>query len=162
MISLSISTTAQQTSFQDSLLDRMTGNWILNGTIAGQEVTHDLKVSWILEHQYLQISEISREKDLDGTSAYEALVFIGWDPKINMYDCLWLDVTGGSGLTGESIGHAVRKGDEIPFIFKMPTGNLFYTTFIYERETDTWRWTMDGEEYGKLNPFARVRLTRKK
>ena len=161
-ISLSIVISAQQTSFQDTLLDRMVGNWTLSGKIAGQEVTHDLTISWILEHQYLQIAEISREKDPDGTSAYESLVFIGWDPKINMYDCLWLDVTGGGGLTGEGIGHAVREGDEIPFIFQMPSGNLFHTTFTYERKTDKWKWTMDGEKDGKLNPFARVTLTRVK
>lgn len=158
---LFINISAQQTSFQDSLLDRMTGNWILTGIIAGQEVTHDLKISWILEHQYIQISEISREKDPDGTAAYEALVFIGWDPGLNMYNCLWLDVTGGGGLTGEGIGRAVRKGNKIPFIFKMPGGNLFHTTFIYERDTDTWQWTMDAEKDEGLKPFARVRLSRK-
>jgi hypothetical protein len=44
---LSTIISAQQTSFQDSLLDKMTGNWTLKGTIAGQEVTHDIEVSWI-------------------------------------------------------------------------------------------------------------------
>jgi hypothetical protein len=157
---VSVKISAQQTSFQDSLLDRMTGSWILTGIIAGQEVTHDLEISWILEHQYIQISEMSREKDPDGTAVYESLVHIGWDPELNKYACLWLDVTGGSGLNGKGIGHAERNGDELPFLFQM-NESTFHTTFIYERNSDTWRWTMDGEKNGELNPFARVKLKRK-
>ena len=159
LVSLKIS--AQQTSFQDSLLDRMTGSWILKGTIAGQDVTHDLEVSWILEHQYLQISEISREKDADGTATYEALVLIGWDSNSKRYACLWLDVTGGEGLSNQVIGYAERNGDEIPFLFKMNEESVWHTTFVYDRITDTWQWNMDGEDNGKLKPFARVKLTRK-
>lgn len=158
---VSINISAQQTSFQDSLLDRMTGIWILKGTIAGQEVTHDIEVSWILEHQYLQITEISREKDADGTAAYEALVLIGWDSGLNKYACLWLDVTGGGGLSANAItGYAKRNGDEIPFLFKSNEESTWHTTFAYDRNTDTWQWNMDGEDNGKFKPFARVKLTR--
>lgn len=156
-----INSIAQQSSFQDSLLERMTGEWLMEGTIAGQQITHDLSVSWILEHQYLQIKEISREKDPDGTAAYEALVLIGWNPDLNMYACMWLDVTGGSGLNGEGIGHTVRKEDSLPFLFNGSDGSKFHTTFIYERENDAWRWTMDSERNGTFKQFARVKLMRK-
>jgi len=160
---VSVTISAQQTSFQDSLLDRMTGNWILKGTIAGQEVTHDIEVSWILEHQYLQITEISREKDADGTAAYEALVLIGWDSDLSKYACLWLDVTGGGGLSAQAItGYAERNGDKIPFLFKMNEESVWHTTFVYDRNTDTWQWNMDGEENGIFKPFARVKLTKNK
>lgn len=159
---VSIKIFAQQSSFQDILLERMTGSWILKGTIAGQEVTHDIEVSWILEHQYLQISEISREKDADGTAAYEALVLIGWDSDSSKYACLWLDVTGGEGISAQAvIGYAERDGDEIPFLFKMNEESVWHTTFVYDRITDTWQWNMDGEDNGKFKPFARVILTRK-
>ena len=30
-----------------------------------------------------------------------------------------------------------------------------------DRGSDTWQWMMDNEENGKLQPFARVKLTRK-
>ena len=153
---------AQQSSFQDELLDRLTGNWIMEGIIAGQEVTHDLEISWILEHQYLQINEISREKDPDGTAVYEALVIIGWDPKLEKYACLWLDVTGGGGLDANAIGHAERNGDELPFIFRIDSENAFHNTFSYNRIEDAWQWKMDAHNSGEINPFARVKLTRKK
>ena len=158
---VSIIISAQQSSFQDSLLDRMTGNWTLKGTIAGEETTHDIEVSWILEHQYLQISDISREKDADGTAVYEALVLIGWDSKLSKYACLWLDVTGGGGLSAQAIGYAERTEDEIPFLFKINEESVWHTTFVYDRNTDTWQWIMDSEADGKLKPFARVTLTRK-
>jgi hypothetical protein len=160
-ILVSFAVSAQQTTFQDSLLDHMMGKWILQGTIAGKETTHDIATEWVLGHQYVQLHEISREKNATGEAMYEALVFIGWDQPLSQYDCLWLDVTGGGGLSAQAIGHAERKGDSIAFLFKGSDGNIFHTTFVYEKGTDTWQWLMDGEENGTLQPFARVKLTKK-
>ncbi len=151
---------AQQSKFEDRLLDHMVGHWVLKGVIAGQQTTHDVTVEWVLAHQYLQLHEISQEKDSAGHPAYEALVFIGWDQSINQYACLWLDITGSSGLTSQAIAHAPRSADTLAFLFKGGDGSLFHTTFIYDEVTDTWQWLMDGEENGKLQPFARVILKR--
>ena len=151
---------SQQTTFQDTLLEKMIGEWTLKGTIANKETVHDISVSWILDHQYLQLKEVSQEKNADGKPAYEALVFIGWDATLNQYSCLWLDVTGGGGLNPQAIAHAKRNGDEIAFLFKIGSES-FHTTFVYDRGTDSWQWIMDGEENGKLQPFARVKLARK-
>jgi len=98
--------TAQQTTFQDSLLDRLVGKWVLKGTI------------------------------------------------------LWLDNTGNGGLTEAAIGHAAPDGDNIALLFKGGDGSLFHTTFAYDRLTQTWQWGMDGEENGKLQPIARVKLAK--
>ena len=43
------STTAQQPGFQDPLLDLLAGNWVMTGTIAGAETTHDIVAEWVLE-----------------------------------------------------------------------------------------------------------------
>jgi len=153
---------AQQATFQDSLLDHMVGKWVLHGTIAGKETTHDVVAEWILGHQYLQLREISRETNSAGEAEYEALVFIGGDQLADRYACLWLDVTGGSGLSSaQAIGHAKRSGDSIAFLFKGSDGSIFHTTFLYDRDPNIWRWIMDGEENGKLHSFARVKLTKK-
>jgi hypothetical protein len=152
---------SQQTAFQDSLLEHMIGKWVLQGTIAGKETTHDIVAEWVLGHQYLQFHETSREKNANGGSEYEAIVFIGWDQPSSQYTCLWLDVTGGGGLSAQSIGHAKPNGDEIAFVFKGSDGSVFHTTFMYGRSTNTWHWLMDNEENGKMQPFARVELTRK-
>lgn len=154
------SISAQQVSFQDSLLNHLTGKWTLQGTIAGQQTTHDVVARWVLAHNYLQFHEVSREKDQKGEPVYEAIVYIGWDEPAKEYQCLWLDVTGGGGLSAQAIGHGKRDGDSIAFLFKGTDGSLFHTTFAYDKSTDTWRWIMDGEENGKLQPFARLKLTR--
>jgi hypothetical protein len=152
---------AQPATFQDPLLDRLIGTWVLQGTIGGSPTTHDIVADWVLGHQYVRLHEVSREKDAKGQAAYEAIVFLGRDQPSNRYACLWLDSTGGGGLAAQAIGYAKRGGDEIPFLFKGADGSLFHTTFAYDKEADSWRWTMDGEEGGKLQPFARVRLVRK-
>ncbi len=161
IVLLSFPASAQQQTFQDLLLDHLVGTWVLQGTIAGSATTHDIACEWVLGHQYVRFHEVSREKNASGQAEYEAIVFIGWDQALGQYACLWLDNTGGGGLTGQAIGHAKREGDEIAFLFKGQDGSVFHTTFAYGKESDTWEWRMDGEEGGKLQPFARVKLTRK-
>jgi hypothetical protein len=114
----------------------------------------------VLGHQYVKFREVSREKKADGQPEYEAIVFIGRDQPSGRYACLWLDNSGGSGLTGQSIGYAERAGDEMAFLFYDGKGVPFHTTFTYDKSTDSWQWKMDGEEGGRLTPFARVKLTR--
>jgi hypothetical protein len=92
---------------------------------------------------------------------YEALVFIGWDEPSKQYACLWLDVTGGGGLTGEGIGHAKREGDTLPFLFNVGDVYRIHTTFAYNRSLDSWELNIDNERDGKFKPFARVGLRRK-
>jgi hypothetical protein len=70
------------------LLDRLAGQWVLQGTIAGKQTTHDVQVGWVLKREYLRLHEISREKDAKGDPAYEAIVFVSWDPKTQEYICL--------------------------------------------------------------------------
>jgi hypothetical protein len=155
-----LSMSGQQRTFQDSLLDRLIGRWALHGMIAGRDTTHDVVAEWVLGHQYVQLHEVSREKDAKGQPAYEAIVYIGWDQPSSQYACLWLDSTGGGGLAAQAIGYAKRTGKEMAFLFKSGEASIFHTTFAYNSDTDTWQWLMDDEEHGKLEPFARVRLER--
>lgn len=152
---------AQTSKPPTELLERLVGKWVLNGTIDGKTTTHDITVSWVLNGQYVQLHEISREKDAQGRPAYEAIVYITWEPSRGEYSCLWLDSTSNEGLSNGILGRAKPSVDEFPFLFKYPDGNTFHTTFTYDRKADTWQWKMDGEEKGKLVPFARVTLRRK-
>jgi hypothetical protein len=161
IVLISFPASAQQQTFQDPLLEHFVGTWVLQGTIDGKETTHDIVAEWVLGHQYMQFHEVSREKNAVGQAEYEAIVFIGWDQPSGQYACLWLDNTGGGGLTGQAIGHAGRGGDAIAFLFKGQDGSVFHTTFAYSKESDTWQWGMDNEDGGRLKPFARVKLARK-
>jgi hypothetical protein len=144
-----------------NLLDRLVGNWVLKGTVEGKETTHDVEAEWVLNHEYVRLHEVSREKNGTGGPAYEAIVFIGRDEKSGEYSCLWLDSTSGAGLTGDGIGHGKPTADSIPFVFKFSSGDVFHNTFVYSQSSGTWQWIMDGEAGGKLQPFARLTLTKK-
>ena len=148
----------QQAAVHDQLLDHMTGNWVLQGTIMGQENTHDISAEWVLGHQFVRIHEVAREKNAQGLPDYEAMVFVGWDQPTGDYVCAWIDTYGGR--TPATFGRGKRDGNEIHFQFKDKTG-VFHTRFIYHQETSNWEWQMDSEEKGVTKPFARVKLTRK-
>ena len=151
---------AQQATSRDSLLEHMTGKWVLQGTIEGKQTTHDVVIEWVLDHQYLQINEVSREKKGNGKPEYEAIVYISHNSVLNSYNCLWLDNTGNDGLNGQAIGHAEANGTKLEFLFKGSDASIFHTTFAYDKSTDSWQWIMNAEMNGKLQPFASVKLTR--
>jgi hypothetical protein len=159
VIVTALSAQADEPPFQDALLDRFTGQWLLTGTIAGQEVTHDIAADWVLGHQYLRFHDVSRERTDDGALAYEATVIIGWDEPAGRYVCLWLDSTGGSGLASGVLGYAEPADDRLAFVFGDEPAT-FHTTFAYDRERDVWSWTMDARKDGQYRPFARLTMAK--
>ena len=147
---------------KDPLLEGLVGKWVLRGTLAGKQTTHDVVTEWFLNHQYLRIHEISRELNNRGQPQYEAVVIIGWDETAMEYQCLWLDSTGGGGLTAQGIAHGKRSGDAIPFLFQERDGSIsFNNTFLYDNTNHSWSWQLDNIQNGKAIPFGRVKLTRK-
>ena len=148
---------AQQPTLEDPLLDRLVGRWVLTGTITGRQTTHDVDAEWVLNHQFVRVHEISRDKAGNSSSPeYEAIVLIGWDAKRSDYVVYWTDVFGGGfSLTGR----APRAPSQLPFVFTGPDGR-FFTTFAYDAKADTWAWAMDNEQNGKKREFARLSLSR--
>lgn len=145
----------------DSLFPRLVGHWVLRGTIARQRTVHDVSFEWLLEHEYVQMHEVSRERSPDGTPAYEAVVLFGRDPKTGAYACLWMDNTAAAAFPPEGTGRGTVAGDSIAFLFPYTTTTSFHTTFVYHRPTDSWEWHMDNDSSGVRKPFARVVLTRR-
>lgn len=151
---------AQQAPVSSPILDRLAGHWILRGTIAGKQTTHDIDGEWVIEHHYLQLHEVSREKDAKGQSLYEAMIFVGVIDTPKTYTCVWLDVYGGSSIV--SIGVAEPAENKLPFVFKDEKGEVtFHNDFVYNPAADAWEWHMDNIEKGAAKPFGRVTLTRK-
>ncbi|HZS45379.1 MAG TPA: hypothetical protein VFC63_09780 [Blastocatellia bacterium] len=148
---------AQQSMPQSDLLDHLVGKWILKGTLGGKETTHYVDAEWVLNREYMRLYEVSQEKNPKGSPAYEAIIFIEQNPHTNEYTCLWLDSTEGGGLSNGILGRGKPDGDKIPFVFNMKD-EAYHNTFIYNRKTDTWQWTLDGEKSG---PFARLTLTKR-
>jgi len=157
---LSLPAVAEPRGVQDELLDRMAGNWLMSGTIGGNQVKHDLVAGWVLGHQYLRFHEVAREVDSEGVPAYEAIVFIGWDQATSRYTCLWLDVTGSGAKFPDATGYAKPAADELAFVFDTGNDSTIHTTFTYDRELDTWHWLIDIDRGGELSTFARVSLAK--
>jgi hypothetical protein len=142
------------------LLDHLAGQWVLHGTIDGKQTTHDVQAEWVLKREYLRLHEVSREKDAKGDPAYEAIVFISWEPKTREYICLWLDSTAGGGLSAQGLAHGKESRDSVPLLFTISPSSLLHTTFVYDRSADSWRWLIDDESNGKTERFADVKLSR--
>jgi hypothetical protein len=152
---------AAQTLSADSLFDRLVGRWVLSGTIAHRQTTHDVTFDWMLGREYVQMHEISRERAPSGAPAYEAVVLFGRDPRTGEYGCLWMDNTAPSAFDPSGVGRGRVAGDSIPFFFRYSATDAFHTTFVYDRTADRWQWHMDNDSAGVRKPFARVTLTRR-
>jgi len=156
-----VSTTFAQTlEERGTPLDDLAGRWVMTGTIAGQEIVHDLEAEWVLGGHYLYFHEIARERDESGDPAYEARVNFGWDEASKRLVCQWLDVTGGGGLVPDGLGYGKPDGDRIPFVWGEGSDQQIHNTFTYQREQDRWGWKIDNVRNGETNNFARVVLLR--
>lgn len=143
-----------------NLLDRLEGHWLLKGNIAGKSTVHDVQAHWILHHEYLELREVSREKDAQGEPAYEAKILVSWDQKTKQYACLWLDSTAGGALTSQVTCRANPSKNSIPFVFTISPADSVHTTFAYRESSDTWQWLIDDVTDGKTSRFADVELSR--
>jgi len=156
-----VSTTFAQTlEERGTPLDNLEGRWVMTGTIAGQEIVHDLEADWVLGGQYLYFHEIARGRDESGNPAYESRVYFGWDEADERLVCLWLDVTGGGGLVPDGFGYGKPDGDRIPFTRGEGTDVQIHNTFTYQRKMDSWAWRIDNVRNGEASNFAQVVLHR--
>ena len=145
----------------DSLFDRLVGNWVLTGSIAHQQTTHDVTFEWMLGREYVQMHEVSRERTADGKPAYEAVVLFGRDARSGEYACIWLDNTASAAFDPQGIGRGSVVDDSIAFLFQYSMTDRFHTTFIYDGAVDSWQWHMANDSAGVRRPFARVTLKRR-
>jgi len=157
---LAASPVGAQRAAPDSLLNHLVGHWVLRGPMAGQNVVHDVTFRWVLDSEYVEMHELSRERAVTGRPAYEAIVYVGHDPRSGEYSALWMDNTAYGAFAPAGIGRARAAGDSIPFVFTSSPTVRFHNTFVYDRRADRWAWHMDDDSAGVRRPFARVTLTR--
>ena len=68
--------------FNDTLLDKLVGNWTATGNVGGDKVFYNFSVQWVLNHQFLEMTFA----DTLPQPKYTAKVFIGFDcPKTNIW-----------------------------------------------------------------------------
>jgi hypothetical protein len=150
---------AQTPQVDSPLLDRLAGKWVSQAEIAGHKSTRDIEGEWVIQHHYLRLHEVSREKDAKGNPRYEAMEYLTTGPQQKQIQCVWLDVFAGAGLT--TLGVADPKDNDIPFVFKDDKGEINFTNdFTYDPKTDSWQWTMNNVDHGKAIPFGIEKLAR--
>jgi hypothetical protein len=154
---------SQPLSTPEAFLDKMTGDWVMTGTISKKPATHDVDVDWVLKARVHPHPRTRSRQGRQWRHRHEAWVYIIWDAKKGEYAVMWLDNTAATNFAAEGIGHAKPDGDRIPFIFKDAEGTGIHTTFAYDRAKDTWSWTIDNlDKFGKSSSFAKLTLTRRK
>jgi len=125
LLFLNVAAFPQNPPANSLLFDQLAGKWTAQTSIGGQSGTHDIDAEWVIQHHYLRLHEVSREKDAKGNPQYEAMVFITIRPQKNQIACVWLDVFSGAGAS--SIGVADPKENDIPFIFRNEAGETVFT-----------------------------------
>ncbi len=149
---------AQAAEWRDDLVDRMTGDWKLEGQVMGRDAHHEVQAEWVLNHQFLRIHERTDASAPGSEHRYEATWFLGYDPVSERYVLHLLDVFGAR--FSETLGYGTRDGNAIRFVFEYPDGP-FHTTYRWSPGKDTWQWLMEQKNKdGKWTNFADLKLTR--
>src|ERR1700743_529273 len=86
------SLSCHQGHFQDSLLDKLTGQCNLTGVIGKRPVRNNFSGTWVLDHQFLELNFT----DTVDSPGYRAKVLIGYDCISDQYIVHWLDSFGGA------------------------------------------------------------------
>jgi hypothetical protein len=156
-LSVSVSAVAQSPRdqiFKDDLLDNLVGEWRLVRKMQGRITENVVKAEWVLNHQFFRI----QMRDVENPPAYEATIFIGWDPMQERYVVHWLDVFGGR--SSQTLGYGTRNGNTIKFAFAYPD-HPFVNTFSWNPEARTWNFLMQQKNPNKSwSLFAEDNLSR--
>jgi len=143
-----------------ALMERLVGDWVLTGTIGGENVVHDVDARWVLQGNYVRLNEVSRERDQSGKAAYEAIIYVGWLDSAQHFVCIWLDNTAVAAPGVTCV--AAASQDALEFEFRDAQGSLMIaTTFAYHPQSDSWDWRIDNIENGRASRFADLTLRRR-
>jgi hypothetical protein len=122
----------------------------------GRTTSSDLRGEWVLNHQFLLLHY--REPQASRDTAYEAMVFIGYDKTSARYVAHWIDVFGGR--LSETLGYGVRDGNAVQFVFEYPDGP-FHNTFTFDSVKGLWTSLMRTKNArGEWVTFADDRIVR--
>ena len=143
-----------QRSPTDSLLSRLTGRWIMRGSVRGKAEMYTMDGARVLTGKFVEL----HMTDTTHPPAYEARVFIGADTAAGRIIVHWLDAFGAAYSVPAAAG-AVR-GDTLDFTFRYSTGP-FRDLFIYRPVTRTWYFRLeDTDSAGHPRLFGEYAVTR--
>jgi len=123
---------------QDTLLDKLSGNWAANGTAGDHPLMERVFADWVLHHQFLRL--YTRES----TGRYESELYIGYDPASDRYVAHMLDVLGGR--ASETLGFGLRTGDQLQIVFDRPTLSVRHTLNWSTKES-SWQYQIEVKDH---------------
>src|SRR5580704_351379 len=156
---LSLSLAAQAPSeWQDDLVNHLAGSWKLEGKVMANNAHHDVQADWVLNHQFLRITEKTSADAPATEHRYDSIWYLGYDPISERYVLHLMDTFGGR--FSETLGYGIRDGNQIKFVFEYPDGP-FHNTYRWNAAEKSWEWLMEQKNKdGKWAPFANLRLTK--
>lgn len=141
----------------DDLVNHLVGSWKIEGAVMGMSAHHDVEADWVLNHQFLRITEKTSADAPAGESKYDAVWYLGWDGVSERYVLHLMDTFGGR--FSETLGYGTRDGNQIKFVFEYPDGP-FHNTYRWNPAEKSWQWLLEQKDKdGKWTPFADLRLT---
>jgi len=145
---------AQPQGAHDPYLQQLTGRWDMTGTLLGKPLHQRGEGSWLLKDGWLCFTII----DAQVPPAYQAAVYIGFDPKAGDYVAHWLDQFGAAGARVVGTGH--RDGRRLVLEFPYREG-AFRDTFSMEPDGERGTLLLESQEAdGHWSTFASYQLRR--
>lgn len=140
METISGSTMAQETVVHDAMPDllvKLSGDWKMTGDVRGKPVSYRLHAETVLNKTFIELHMM----DVGEPPAYEARVFIGFDPKTQHVIAHWIDSFGAAFSIPPGIGRI--DGNQIEFEIPYPDGP-FKDTFAYAQHSDAWTLNIES------------------
>jgi Protein of unknown function (DUF1579) len=138
----------------DALLNALQGKWDMQGTVMGKPVRYRAEGRRVLEGGFLRLHLV----DVATPPRYEAMVFLGYDPKAKDYIAHWLDRFGAGGARVVATGS--RDGERIILVYPYPEG-AFRNTFTWYPASSSWTLLLEAQQSDQQwSTFASYTLVR--
>lgn len=148
-----------QVAWQEDLVGHLAGSWRISGEVRGNAAHHDVQADWVLNRQFLRITEKTSADAPASERHYDSIWYLGYDDTSDRYVLHLIDTYGAR--FSETLGYGVRAGNEIRFVFEYPDGP-FHNTYRWNPKDGTWEWLMEQKDKGKWSSFANLKLTKAK
>jgi hypothetical protein len=128
-------------SADDAYLDGLRGDWDMTGTLLGKPVKYHARGERVLQGGFLRL----HLADLGAAPAYEAELFLGYDPHAGDYIVHWLDRFGAAGARVVASGK--RSGQTLVVLFPYAEG-AFRNTYEFDPKSHNWSLVIESQAAG--------------
>ncbi len=124
----------QSAVFRDDLLDHLVGEWDATGFVHGAPSNQTFKAEWVLNHQFLRVTEKSKENAAGHGFPFEGVFYFGYDNTGKHYSVHLMTVWGAH---ADSLGVGERKGNEVKIVFSYGNDSVA-NRFIWQPDAKKW------------------------